>query len=232
VDPSTTLLVAAVVGGAGGACAPRVIAALPEPEAAADAAGKVTYRELAQARGLTAGSALTGAVVCAVLARQLGWSPPLPMWMYVAVVGVPLAYVDWRTRLLPTRIIAPSYVVVIALAVLASVLAADWGALARAGAGWAVSGGLFFLLWFVYPKGMGYGDVRLSGVLGIALGWLGWAELLVGVYSGFLLGALGGGLLSLLRVVDRKRYAFGPFMLVGAVVGVLTGPAVGAWYLG
>jgi leader peptidase (prepilin peptidase) / N-methyltransferase len=118
------------------------------------------------------------------------------------------------------------------LAVLASALSVDWDSLLRAFMGWVVAGGLFVLLWFIYPKGMGYGDVRLSGVLGIALGWLGWAELLVGVYSGFLLGAFGGGLLALLRIVDRKRYPFGPFMLAGAVVGVLLGPLVSAWYAG
>ena len=63
---------------------------------------------------------------------------------------------------------------------------------------------------------MGFGDVRLSGVLGIALGQLGWGPLIVGVYSGFLLGGVIGGLLSALRLVDRKGYPFGPFMLVGA----------------
>ena len=67
---------------------------------------------------------------------------------------------------------------------------------------------------------------------GSALGWLGWAEVRVGVYAGFLLGAFGGGLLALLRVVDRKRYPFGPFMLLGALVGVLLGPPLGAWYAG
>jgi leader peptidase (prepilin peptidase) / N-methyltransferase len=116
--------------------------------------------------------------------------------------------------------------------VLASALSDDWGSLLRAAAGWLVAGGLFLVLWLVYPKGMGYGDVRLSGVLGIALGWLGWPELIIGVYAGFVLGALGGGGLALLRVVDRKRYPFGPFMLVGAVVGVLVGPPLSAWYLG
>ncbi len=73
------------------------------------------------------------------------------------------------------------------------------------------------MLWFVYPRGMGYGDVRLSGVLGIALGLprLG-AQLVLGIYAGFLLGGVGGLLLSLLRLVDRKAYPFGPFMLAGA----------------
>jgi leader peptidase (prepilin peptidase) / N-methyltransferase len=231
VDPLVTLALAAVVGALGGALAPRVVAALPEPTDTDDASDKISYRQLGGAPGLAPALAVASAAACALLAWVLGWSPPLPMWLYLGVVGVVLTYVDWRTRLLPTRLIAPSYAVVALLAVLASALASDWGALLRAGLGWALAGGLFFLLWFVYPKGMGYGDVRLSGVLGIALAWLGWAELLVGVYAGFVLGALGGGVLALLRVVDRRRYPFGPFMLVGAVVGVLAGPPLGAWYL-
>lgn len=231
MDLWSALLVAATVGAASGVVAPRVIAALPEPADPDDAKDKISYRQIADAPGLRAGLAVAGALLCALLAWQLGPSPALPLWLYLGVVSVVLAYVDWRTRLLPTRLIAPSYAIVVALAVLASAVSGDWGALLRAGLGWCVAGGLFFLLWFIYPKGMGYGDVRLSGVLGIALGWLGWAELIVGVYAGFLLGALGGFLLALLRIVDRKRYPFGPFMIVGAVVGVLTGPLVGEWYL-
>ena len=78
---------------------------------------------------------------------------------------------------------------------------------------------VFFVLWFIYPRGMGFGDVRLSGLLGLVLGYLGWSEWVVGLYGGFLLGALIGGVLSLLKVVDRKGYPFGPFMLVGASGG-------------
>ncbi|MDQ4085292.1 MAG: A24 family peptidase [Actinomycetota bacterium] len=232
MDVSWALLAGAVTGAAGGLVAPRVIAALPEPADPDDARDKISYRQLADVPGLPAALAVAGAATCALLAWMLGWSAALPLWLYVGVMGVALAYVDWRTRLLPTRLIAPSYGIVAVLAVLASVLSDDWGSLLRAAAGWLVAGGLFFLLWAIYPKGMGYGDVRLSGVLGIALGWLGWPELIVGVYAGFMLGALCGGVLALMHVVDRKRYPFGPFMLVGAVVGVLVGPALSAWYLG
>jgi leader peptidase (prepilin peptidase)/N-methyltransferase len=112
----------------------------------------------------------------------------------------------------------------------ATVSSGDLDALLRAGLGWLAAGGTFFVLWFVYPKGMGYGDVRLAGLLGIALGYLGWAELLVGVYAGFVLGGVGGLLLAALRLVDRRSYPFGPFMLVGALLGVLLGPVVAAWY--
>ncbi|MFL6135999.1 MAG: prepilin peptidase [Nocardioidaceae bacterium] len=191
---------------------------------------KELYVDLAARPGLRWKTSVVTAVVAGLLGARMGFQPALALALYLAPVGVALAVIDWRTRLLPTRLIAPSYAVVIVLVVLASILDGDRHALVTAGLGWLVAGGTFFVLWFLYPRGMGYGDVRLSGLLGIALGYLGWSELLTGVYAGFLLGGVGGLLLSLLRLVDRKAYPFGPFMLVGAVVGVVAGPYVGALY--
>jgi leader peptidase (prepilin peptidase) / N-methyltransferase len=191
---------------------------------------KELYVDLAARPGLRWKTSVVTAVVAGLLGARIGFHPALALALYLAPVGVALAVIDWRTRLLPTRLVAPSYAVVAALAVLAALLDGDRHALVTAGLGWLVAGGTFFVLWFLYPRGMGYGDVRLSGVLGIALGYLGWSELLTGVYAGFLLGGVGGLLLSLLRLVDRKAYPFGPFMLVGAVVGVVAGPYVGALY--
>ena len=251
--------VCALIGAIAGLFVPALIARLPEPALEPDLAPepelehehvpgeadvtlparptepvveepKELYADLAALPGLRWKTALASAVVAGLLGAAVGWSPALGPLLYLAPVGVALAVIDWRTRLLPTRVIAPSYLVVALLVVLAAALERDWHPLANAGWGWLVAGGTFFVLWFVYPRGMGYGDVRLSGVLGIALGYLGWAELLTGVYAGFLLGGVGGLLLSALRIVDRKAYPFGPFMLVGAVLGVLLGPAVGAWY--
>src|SRR5688500_3632897 len=191
---------------------------------------KVLYADIARRRGLRWRASVATAVVAGLLGAAVGWTPALSFLLYLAPVGVALAVVDWHTRLLPTKVIAPSYAVVAVLAALSAWAEGDLDALVTAGLGWLVAGGTFFLLWYIYPRGMGYGDVRLSGVLGIALGYLGWAELLVGVYAGFVVGALGGLGLSLLRIVDRKAYPFGPFMLGGAVVGVLLGRSVAAWY--
>ena len=193
---------------------------------------KELYSAIAALPGLWWRTALAGAVVGGLVGARLGWGWELLLLAYLVPVGIALAVVDWRTRLLPTWVIAPSYVVVVGLAGLASLLSGDWGDMVRAGWGWAVAGGTFLLLWLVYPRGMGYGDVRLSGVLGIVLGYLGWGPLLVGVYAGFLLGGIGGGLLTALRLVDRRAYPFGPFMLLGALVGVLWGPGVWTLYLG
>jgi leader peptidase (prepilin peptidase)/N-methyltransferase len=241
-----TALACALYGLLMGQLVPTLIARVPEPEdpdeevleadapesggAAVEGEPKELYVDIARRRGLRWKAAIATAVVAGLMGAAVGWTPALSFLLYLAPVGVALAVIDWRTRLLPTKVIAPSYLVVAALAALAAWSESDLDALITAGLGWLVAGGTFFLLWFIYPRGMGYGDVRLSGVLGIALGYLGWSELLVGVYAGFILGGVGGALLSLLRLVDRKAYPFGPFMLVGAVVGVLFGPYVADWY--
>ena len=133
---------------------------------------------------------------------------------------------------MPSAIIWPTYGVVTVLLVAASAASGDWHALLRALIAGAVTFALFWVLWWVYPSGLGFGDVRLSGLLGGALGWLGWAEVITGVYGGFLLGAILGLLLVALKVFHRKVFAFGPFMLAGAVVGVLIGNSVANAYLG
>jgi leader peptidase (prepilin peptidase)/N-methyltransferase len=240
-----TGIATAFYGAAVGMLVPGLIGRIPEPEPEeqppTDEAGaarptvpveepKERYVDIAAQPGLRWKCMLATAVVAGLLGAKVGWRPELGFLLYLAPVGVALAVVDWRTRLLPTKVIAPSYLVVGVLAVLAAWAGGDWHALVTAAWGWLVSGGTFFVLWFVYPRGMGYGDVRLSGVLGIALGYLGWGELLAGVYAGFLLGGVGGLLLSALRLVDRRAYPFGPFMLLGALAGVVLGPHVAAWY--
>ena len=201
--------------------------ALPDPLPGSSAEEpKETYAAVAAMPGLTWRAALASAVSGAAIAWAVDDPWPLLFLLPLVPVGVALAVVDWRTMLLPTKVIAPTYLVLVALVLVTFAITHDTADLVRAGLGWAISGGVFFVLWFVYPRGLGYGDVRLSGLIGIALGYLGWGPLLVGVYGGFLLGGVGGGLLSVLRIVERKAFPFGPFMLVGALLGVLVGPAV------
>ncbi len=193
--------------------------------------GKELYAAIAALPGLRAKAAVAGGVAAGLAGVRLGWSGSLLLVLALVPFGVALAVVDWRTRLLPTRLVAPAYVVVLALLPVAALLDSDPGRLWRAGWGWVAFGGLFLLLWLVYPAGMGYGDVRLSGVLGLVLGYVGWGALVVGVLAAFVLGGVGGLLLSALRVVDRRSYPFGPFLLLGALAGVLVGAPVADWYL-
>ncbi len=160
---------------------------------------KPLYADLAARSRLAPKLALAGTVAGGLVGAQIGWQPVLGAWVYLAVIGVVLAYVDVQTRLLPTWVIAPSYGVVIVLLGVAALVDGEHEPLLRSGLAWLAMGGFYFAMWFIYPQGLGYGDVRLSGLLGLALGYLGWPEVLVGMYAGFLLGGVGGGLLSLSR---------------------------------
>ncbi|MFC7480110.1 hypothetical protein ACFQX7_08815 [Luedemannella flava] len=78
---------------------------------------------------------------------------------------------------------------------------------------------------------MGFGDVKLAGLLGLYLGWLGWGPVIVGTFAGFLFGAVVGAVLMLIRRAGRKSaVAFGPFMLAGAFLAIFLGGPIAAWY--
>lgn len=217
-------LLSALVCGVAGLALPALVARVPEPSDPVE--GKVAYAVLAGRPRLARRLAAVTTVAGGLVGSALGWSWALPVWWAVVPAGAALAWVDWHTLLLPTWLVARLYAVVVPAVVVASAVDRDLDDLLRAALGWVAAGGLFLLLWVLHPSGLGYGDVRLSGVLGIALGHLGWAELLVGTYVAFLLGGLVGGLLALLGGGRRSGFAFGPFMVAGALVGVVGGPAL------
>lgn len=156
----------------------------------------------------------------------------LAFW-YLASISIVLAVIDVDVRRLPNSIVLPSYVVGAVLLTVASLLLGDAGALVRAGIGMALLYVFYFALRFARPGGMGGGDVKLAGVLGLYLGWVGWGALAVGALAAFVIGGLWGVALILTRRAGRKTaIPFGPWMILGAWVGVFAGNSIGRWYLG
>jgi leader peptidase (prepilin peptidase)/N-methyltransferase len=114
----------------------------------------------------------------------------------------------------------------------ASAVDGDPRALLRAAIGAAALWAFYFLLVLIYPRGMGFGDVKLAGVLGGYLAWLGWSQLAVGAFLGFLLGGIGGAAMMAAGRAGRKTMIpFGPFMIAGAWVGIVAGAPIGRAYL-
>ena len=155
------------------------------------------------------------------------------VYLYLAAVSIALTLIDIDTHRLPNSIVLPGYAVVAVLFTLACVLGAEWSALLRAAIGGVVLYAFYLLLRVVRPAGMGGGDVKLAGVLGACLAWLGWGALAVGAFAAFLLGGVFGLALIAARRAGRKTaIPFGPFMLAGAWVGIIAGQAIADWYLG
>jgi leader peptidase (prepilin peptidase)/N-methyltransferase len=156
----------------------------------------------------------------------------LAAFLYLAAISIALTLIDLDTHKLPNRIVLPAYVVGIVLLATASLVVADFDSLIRAGIGMAAMFVAYFLMALAYPGGMGFGDVKLAGVLGLFLAWLGWGELLVGAFAAFVLGGVFSIILLVLRRVGRKSgIPFGPWMLGGAWVGILLGDIIWTGYL-
>jgi leader peptidase (prepilin peptidase)/N-methyltransferase len=181
----------------------------------------------------------------AAVAWWLGPSWALPAWLYLAAISIALTLIDIDHHRLPNAITYPSYLVGAVLLGLGSLLDGDAPAgggadqLLRAGAGALALLAFYGLVWFaaalIYTKqpGFGLGDVKLSGILGGYLAWLGWGELVVGTFGGFLLGSVGGVLLMVVGSAGRKsRIPFGPYMIAGAWLAVFVGGPLTDWYLG
>jgi leader peptidase (prepilin peptidase)/N-methyltransferase len=176
----------------------------------------------------------TGALFLAIALRLPGrdLAGSLPAYLYFAAVAVALALIDLDCRRLPNAIVLPSYPVLAALLTFGAWWQHDWWALGRAGIGGLVLFGFYFLLTTVYPAGMGFGDVKLAGLLGALLGYLSWSALLIGAFAGFLLGAVVGVAVIAGRRGNRKTaLPFGPFMLAGALVAVFAAAPIAAGYL-
>ncbi|WP_203579191.1 prepilin peptidase [Microbacterium hibisci] len=153
-------------------------------------------------------------------------------FLYFAAISIVLTLIDLETHRLPNSIVLPSYLVAGILFTIAAWLTNEWGLLLGAGVGMAVLYLFYFVLRLVRPGGMGGGDVKLAGVIGIYLGWLGWGALAVGAFAAFLYGGVFGIALMLLRRAGRKTaIPFGPWMILGAWTGVFAGQAVGKWYV-
>ena len=157
----------------------------------------------------------------------------LVVLLYLMGITVALALIDLDTHRLPDKIVLPAYVVLGVLLTGTSAASGDWWALGRAAIGMAVLVTVYFGLAVAVPGGMGMGDVKLAGVLGLVLAYLGWGPLAVGAFGGFALGAIFAiGLLAARRAKRGSGIPFGPWMLAGSWLGILCGGPLWDAYLG
>jgi leader peptidase (prepilin peptidase) / N-methyltransferase len=173
------------------------------------------------------------AIVTAAVLGGFGWrfgaQAALAAYAVFGAALVAVSAVDLEHMRIPNRIVYPTLFVMTPLLVVASAVDHRWGSLARAAIGGAVAFTAFFLLHLAVPKGMGFGDVRLAGVIGLGTGWLGLGHVFVAFATAFVLGGvIGIGVMIATGGGRKTKVPFGPFLAAGAVVAVLWGGPVAA----
>jgi leader peptidase (prepilin peptidase) / N-methyltransferase len=160
-------------------------------------------------------------VVVTWRALQLDQLAALPALLVFTALGVALAAIDLDVRRLPNVLVLPAYPVLAGLLAVAAAVTGDWPALLRAALGAVALFAFFYLLAVVFPSGMGFGDVKLAGVIGLVLGWFSWGAVVIGAFAGFFLGALVGVAVLAVGAGGRKTaLPFGPFMVLGALAAL------------
>ncbi|MGP3967065.1 prepilin peptidase [Streptomyces sp. 6N223] len=168
--------------------------------------------------------AVPTAVCCAGLAAAVGTRPELVVWLLAAPLVVLLAAVDRAVQRLPDVLTLPLALLVIVGLGLAVPIPDAAGDFSRALWAGAVLSGSYFVLFLISPNGMGFGDVKLTISLGVALGWYGWDVVVLGVLAGMLLAAGYAVWLVVARGAGRRTaFALGPCLALGSLVALLVG---------
>jgi leader peptidase (prepilin peptidase)/N-methyltransferase len=168
---------------------------------------------------------LACAALFAGLAARLGYDWALPAYLVLFAGLLALSVIDVETLLLPRAIVWPLSIAVTALFVLAAAITGQWHDLlvgALSGAAWFA---VFYAMNLASPRILGFGDVRLAPVLGLALGWLGWRYVLLGFFAANLIGAvIGIALIASKRISRQQQIPYGVFLAAGCAVAVFAGP--------
>jgi leader peptidase (prepilin peptidase) / N-methyltransferase len=165
---------------------------------------------------------LSTAAVLALLLGRFAGQPDVVAFGFFGVLGVALAAIDIATQRLPDPLTLPAYPLLVTLLAIAALADDDFAALGRALLGGLALAGAFLLLALVRPAQLGGGDIKLAGIAGLVLGWLGWPALIAGAALAFVLSALVSlALLAARRVTLHSAICFGPFLLGGALLAML-----------
>jgi leader peptidase (prepilin peptidase) / N-methyltransferase len=171
----------------------------------------------------TAAAVVTGALFAGAAAhfgRDLVLAPFCVFFALLVVISV----TDLSHRLVPRRLIYPALALIALLLVATSAVDHTWHSLTGSVIAGAVAFVLFFSIWWFIPRGMGFGDVRLSGVIGLTVGYLSLLHAYVAFLAGFVIGMVFGLALMVASSAGRKtRIPFAPSLAAGAVLAVFWG---------
>ena len=193
--------------------------------------GRCRYCQASIPRKLLWVELATG-LIFALLYWHYGLSPALGIMAFYACLFIIISVIDLEHGLILNKVVYPALVVALLLALIPQPWLAERlvDRVANAALGGAIGFGLFFLIAIVSRGGMGWGDVKLAGLIGLATGF-------PLVFFSIILGAILGAVVAVALVVAKKRtfketLPFGPFLALAAIVTLLWGSNILNWYLG
>jgi leader peptidase (prepilin peptidase) / N-methyltransferase len=155
----------------------------------------------------------------------------LPAYLYLGAAAITLLMIGLDLRQLPNKIVLPSYFVTVLLFVPAGAAGGTITEVVRALIGMTALWAVFFAVAIAFPAVMTFNDANLAGLMGLYLGWLSWAALLIGGFGTFLLGAVGTATLLVTRRKPPATTApFGSLLIVAAALAVFIAVPVTHWY--
>jgi leader peptidase (prepilin peptidase)/N-methyltransferase len=175
----------------------------------------------------TVGAALFTGILTGAGAHRFGAHLVLVPFTLLFIVLVVVSSTDLSHGLIPRRLVYPAFVGILVLLVAVAAVDGEWRRLINAGICATASFAVLFAIWWLAPRGIGFGDVRLSALIGLATGWIGLLDVYVAVASAFILGLVIGITISVLRGTGRRtRIPFAPALAAGAIVAVLWGAPI------
>jgi leader peptidase (prepilin peptidase)/N-methyltransferase len=200
-------------------------APVADPEADPAPVATPTHLVVQGPSGVRTGMAavLTGALF-GLGAVHFGTDLVLAPFCVLFALLVVVAVTDLSYRLVPRRLIYAALVLIVPLLVATSAVDHQWQHLSGSAIAGAVAFGFFFTIWWFIPQGMGFGDVRLAGVIGICVGYLSLVHAYFAFFGGFVIGMVFGLVMMAVLASGRKtRIPFAPALAVGAVLAVFFG---------
>jgi leader peptidase (prepilin peptidase)/N-methyltransferase len=166
---------------------------------------------------------LTAALYVAVVAAKWDDAADIALGIAFVTLLVPVTLIDYEHRIIPNRLLAPFAILALVLG-----LALDSDFVVEQLLAGLAGGGFFFLAVLAYPRGMGMGDVKLAGVMGLYLGRA--------VGPGIFMGLIAGVLVSVVIIARqgaaarKTKIPFGPFLAIGGVLGLFFGDSLADSY--
>lgn len=151
---------------------------------------------------------------------------------YFAFIGVVLSIIDIKTMRLPTVLIYPTFIFSVVLLSASAWFLGDLSKIAWMLIGGAGSFIVYFIIWFLFPKGFGFGDVRLILLTGSILGWFSLGHAVLGLILPFIILSIVALPLMITKILTRKtKVPLGPWIIAGAIISILFGDIIINTYL-